>query len=59
MEIRYPSSPSEVKHMDTADLRERFLVTDIFKPGEINLTYTHHDRIVVGGAVPGTGTRGR
>jgi 4-deoxy-L-threo-5-hexosulose-uronate ketol-isomerase len=52
MEIRYASSPAHVKTMDTATLRSNFLVEDAFKDGEINVVYTHHDRIVVGGAVP-------
>jgi len=52
MDIRYASSPSEVKHLDTGELRKRFLVQNVFEPGKINLTYTHHDRIVVGGAAP-------
>jgi 4-deoxy-L-threo-5-hexosulose-uronate ketol-isomerase len=56
MEIRYAYAPGQVKHMDTTELRDAFLVTDAFKDGEINLTYTHHDRIILGGAVPGSGT---
>jgi 4-deoxy-L-threo-5-hexosulose-uronate ketol-isomerase len=38
--------------MDSADLRARFLIDDVFVAGEVRLTYTHHDRIVLGGAVP-------
>jgi 4-deoxy-L-threo-5-hexosulose-uronate ketol-isomerase len=37
---------------NTAQLREAFLVTDLFKPGEIAATYSHIDRIIVGSAVP-------
>ncbi|MCL1899354.1 MAG: 5-dehydro-4-deoxy-D-glucuronate isomerase [Promicromonosporaceae bacterium] len=38
--------------MDTTELRARYLVEDVFVPGEIKVTYTHHDRIVLGGATP-------
>jgi 4-deoxy-L-threo-5-hexosulose-uronate ketol-isomerase len=38
--------------MTTDELRERFLVTDLFVPGQVNAVYTHHDRVVLGGAVP-------
>lgn len=41
--------------MDTAELRENFLIEDLFSSGEITLTYTHYDRMIVGGAVPVSG----
>ncbi len=44
--------PVRAKGMDTSELRENFLVEDLFVPGKINLTYTHYDRMVVGGATP-------
>jgi len=37
---------------DTERLRESFLVTGLFTPGNVKLTYTHYDRIVVGGVMP-------
>jgi len=52
MEQRYASSPDQLPGFDTKDLRAKFLVEDIFVPGEVKAVYTHHDRIVVGGAVP-------
>jgi 4-deoxy-L-threo-5-hexosulose-uronate ketol-isomerase len=33
----------------------RYLIEDVFTPDAVNLTYTHHDRIVLGGAQPQTG----
>jgi len=51
-ESRYAQSPGEVKQMDTASLRENFLIEDIFEPNSVNLTLTHFDRYIVGGAMP-------
>lgn len=52
MEQRYAVNPGQIVGMDTAELRDRFLITDLFVPGQVTLVYTHHDRIVLGGAVP-------
>ncbi|MCM3502132.1 5-dehydro-4-deoxy-D-glucuronate isomerase [Microbacterium sp. P26] len=49
---RYATHPEQIPGMNTAQLRERFLIDDVFVAGEVRLTYTHHDRIVLGGAVP-------
>jgi len=38
--------------MTTAELRETFLLTDLFKPGQIDLAYVDLDRAVIGSAVP-------
>jgi 4-deoxy-L-threo-5-hexosulose-uronate ketol-isomerase len=38
--------------MTTQELRETFLVDDLFQPGEITLTYVDLDRTVIGSAVP-------
>ena len=52
VDIRQPVGPEAAKAFDTAQLRERFLVETLFMPGEIRLTYTHFDRLIVGGATP-------
>lgn len=54
MEIRQPIHSEHAKQLDTAGLREQFLIEDMFQAGQINLTYSHIDRIIVGGAVPTT-----
>ena len=52
MEVRYASSPEEVKRMDTQELRKAFLIQELFKPGEVKSVYSHIDRIIAGGAMP-------
>ncbi|MFD0980974.1 5-dehydro-4-deoxy-D-glucuronate isomerase [Tropicimonas aquimaris] len=48
----YATDPEAAKRYDTAELREKFHVPAMFAEGEIRLTYTHYDRMIVGGAVP-------
>ncbi|MGV8883616.1 MAG: 5-dehydro-4-deoxy-D-glucuronate isomerase [Rhodoglobus sp.] len=52
MEQRYATNPAQIPGLDTAGLREQFLVPELFVPGEVTVVYTHHDRVVLGGAVP-------
>jgi len=52
---RYAIHAEHAKGMDTDALRENFLAESLFVEGEINLVYTHYDRMVLGGAVPGSG----
>jgi 4-deoxy-L-threo-5-hexosulose-uronate ketol-isomerase len=52
LDIRYGHHPDDVKGYDTTQLRDQFLVPDVFVPGQIALTYTHVDRVVFGGATP-------
>ncbi|RYU77191.1 5-dehydro-4-deoxy-D-glucuronate isomerase [Hymenobacter persicinus] len=55
MTQRYAISPRETAGLSTAELREHFLIENLFVPGDLTLTYTHYDRMIVGGAMP-TGT---
>src|SRR2546429_1759824 len=52
VQTRHPTHPAEFGGLDSTALRERFLVGDLFADGEVRLTYSHHDRIVIGGAGP-------
>ncbi len=52
IEERWGSHPDDVKHYDTEHLRREFLIEKLFAPGEILMTYTHNDRLIVGGAMP-------
>jgi 4-deoxy-L-threo-5-hexosulose-uronate ketol-isomerase len=49
---RYTVSPNETKQMDTATLRHNFLIENLFQANQINLTLSHYDRYIVGGAMP-------
>jgi 4-deoxy-L-threo-5-hexosulose-uronate ketol-isomerase len=55
IQVRYSTSPSSVETAPAADLRDNFLVDDLFGTGEVRGVYTHDDRMVIGGAVPGPG----
>ena len=52
MEQRYATNPAQIPGMNTEQLRAQYLVPELFVPGKVTVTYTHHDRIVLGGAVP-------
>ena len=52
MKTRFAIGPRETATLNTAGLREHFLIEGLFVAGEINLTYTHYDRMIVGGAQP-------
>lgn len=56
MEERYACSPAETRTMDTAQLREHFLIPDIFLKDQVNFTYTHYDRMIAGGVMPVSGS---
>ena len=52
MDHRYATNPQQLSTFDTAELRAQFLVENLFLPGKITACYTHHDRVVLGGAAP-------
>ncbi len=49
---RYAEHPQDVKNYDTKRLRESFLISNLFEDDYISLTYSHYDRLIVGGAKP-------
>ncbi|MBN1184822.1 MAG: 5-dehydro-4-deoxy-D-glucuronate isomerase [Bacteroidales bacterium] len=51
-EERYAVHPDDFKSYDTQKIRDNFLVQNIMEEDSINLTYSHYDRYIVGGAVP-------
>src|SRR5687768_15021185 len=52
MDNRFAISPAEARQMDTASLRNAFLIEKIFVPGEVTLCLTHYDRYIAGGVMP-------
>lgn len=52
MEMRYPVHQNQVERMTTEELRGQFLISELFQAGQLNLVYSHIDRVIVGGAVP-------
>ena len=52
MGTRYANNPRDSKRYDTEELRENYLVEDIFKDDQIELVYSHVDRIIFGGIKP-------
>ena len=52
MQIRQPVHSEHARTLDTEGLRRHFLIERVFAPGEITLTYSQIDRIIVGGICP-------
>lgn len=55
IDIRQVPHPDAVRRFDTAELRRHFLIEQLFIEGEVRLTYSHIDRLIVGGACPAAG----
>lgn len=53
-EIRYAIHPDAAKTFQTQQLRDAFLIEELFPENNIYLCYTHYDRLIVGGANPTT-----
>lgn len=52
MEIRHAVHPEQAKHFTTQELREHFLVQEVFRPNAVKLVYSYYDRLIVGGVCP-------
>jgi 4-deoxy-L-threo-5-hexosulose-uronate ketol-isomerase len=52
MDIRQSIHSEHARTLDTEGLRREFLIPEVFRPGEMTMTYSHIDRIVVGGVMP-------
>jgi 4-deoxy-L-threo-5-hexosulose-uronate ketol-isomerase len=52
MQTRYGNSPKETASMNTSELRENFLIENLFVENQITFTYSMYDRMIIGGAKP-------
>lgn len=52
MDIRFAANPADIETYTTDRLRNEFLIESLFVTGELQMAYSHHDRMVIGGAVP-------
>jgi 4-deoxy-L-threo-5-hexosulose-uronate ketol-isomerase len=54
MQIRFEVSRRETSTMNSSEIRENFLIEKLFDANQINLVYTHYDRVIAGGVMPTT-----
>jgi 4-deoxy-L-threo-5-hexosulose-uronate ketol-isomerase len=52
MEIRHAVHPDQAVYLDTTEMREHFLIQELFVPGDARMVYTYYDRLIVGGLCP-------
>src|SRR6187551_3245165 len=53
-DTRHASHQSIVQTADTSRLREMFHVSGLFVPDDVSLTFSHIERMIVGGVMPVT-----
>lgn len=52
IEERFAVHVDDFKHYDTQKLRKHFLIENVFAADEVLFTYTHYERLMVGGVMP-------
>jgi 4-deoxy-L-threo-5-hexosulose-uronate ketol-isomerase len=55
IDVRQVCHPDAVKRFTTDELREHFLIETLFAADKVEMTYSHIDRLIVGGAMPVAG----
>jgi len=48
----YATNPESIHGSTNEELRQRYLIGELFAADELRLNYTHYERLVVGGAAP-------
>ena len=51
----HATHPDMMWGADNDDLRDRYLVQELFVAGEVSLNYSHNERFIIGGAQPAAG----
>lgn len=51
----HATHPDMMECVSNDELRDRYLVSDMFQDGKVSLVYSHNERFVIGGAVPAGG----
>ena len=46
------TDPDGLRFYSSQELRSRFLIDDLFKPGRLQMVYSEQDRVIIGSAVP-------
>jgi 4-deoxy-L-threo-5-hexosulose-uronate ketol-isomerase len=49
---KYAVHPDDFRKYDTQRIRKEFLIEEVMVDNQITLTYSHYDRLIVGGIVP-------
>ena len=52
MDIRYSANPRDVRRFTTQELREEFLIENLYRPDQVTAVYSHVDRMVTLGCMP-------
>ncbi len=51
-QVRYATHPDDYRKYDTETLRKHYHIGNLFQQDRISLTYTHYERLIVGGVMP-------
>jgi 4-deoxy-L-threo-5-hexosulose-uronate ketol-isomerase len=52
MQVRFTNSPGETAGMSTQNLRDNFLFENLMTNDQVNMVYSHYDRMIIGGVKP-------
>ncbi len=52
MDIRYSVHPRDFKRCNTQEMRDEFLIQDLYRPDQVTAVYSHVDRMVTLGCMP-------